>query len=305
VIRIALITVFTVLLLAAPADAVLVYQAKEGTHPVVVAARDDGSHARVVAHGYRPQVSPRGRLIAYFQIGDRTGNRLNVVGTHGDHRHLLASRTDSDSGVAWSPDDRYLTVAPSLDFDYPVRLVDVRKGTTKRMRADAEYAGAGWTPDGTALTIWSAISSSSGVTDFLTHVKVASGERQPLDEEGAFPLWSRHGLAFEGDSGGLLLKKHLDEGPETLLAREAYPVGWSANGNRLLAWEHSRFAQQAVLIDLSPRTIRRVKEPVFPTALSHDGKKVLGEMNGDVVERSGNGTVKVLARDATSPSWTK
>lgn len=305
-IRVALAALAAILAFAAPADAVLVYQRGAGDDTVVVAARNDGSHARVVAHGFGPQVSPSGRLIAYF-TGRCASDCVHVVDRRGGHHHLLSRWSWYVDGVAWSPDERYMVVESSRHFGAPARLIDVRRNTSTDIKSggDQEYGGASFTPDGSAVDVAMLIVSSSGSTGDLRHVDIETGKGRWIGGCDT-PLWGRHGLACnDDDQYELVLRKHLDEDPETILRRNAYPVDWSANGNRLLAWEYSRLARQAVLIDLSPRTIRRVWEPIYPVALSRDGEEVLGEMQGNVVERASNGAVRVLAPDAASPSWTK
>ena len=301
-VRIALAALAAALLLVPSADAVLVYEAGPAKRHTIVAARNDGSHARVVAHGTAPQVSPTGHLIAFFKVR-RDGDRLYVVDNRGRDRHLLA-RSFWGPGVAWSPDDRYLVADPSGELpNYGARLIDVRRRTARRVKAEGIYDGASFTPDGKAFTLNMGSFASARVAGDLRQVDPATRKSRAIGE-GDEPRWGTRGLAYNFYDE-LLLRKHLDERPETILDREAYPVDWSADGNRLLAWEESRLARQAVIIDLSPRRIRRVQEPIFPAALSRDGRKVLGEMDGDVVERSGDGAIRVLARDATHPSWTK
>jgi hypothetical protein len=51
----------------------------------------------------------------------------------------------------------------------------------------------------------------------------------------------------------------------------------------------------------------RTLAPVFSAVdgLSHDGRQVLAEQNGDVVSATDAGAVRLLARNATTPSWTR
>ena len=301
-IRVVLVALAAVPFLSGRADAALVYEAG---HHAIVAARNDGAHPRVIAHGFSPQLSPGGRLVAYFTSG-RNGDRLSVVRRDGHHRHVLLTGWSFDGpGVAWSPDDRYL-VAAWNGAPPPVvaRLVDVRRRTVRRITQDWDYAGATFAPDGDMFVLETAGSGDRVVDDELRLVDVAPGKKKRYFADGNAALWGLRGIAYEAGRR-LLLRKHVDEQPETILGRQAFPIDWSADGNRLLAWENSQFTRQAVLIDLSPRTVRRVKEPIFPVALSRDGSDVLGEMDGDVVERTSDGTIRLLASDATSPSWTK
>jgi hypothetical protein len=230
-----------------------------------------------------------------------------VVDRHGGHHRLLSRWSSDTDGVVWSPDERYMVVESNRHYGAPARLINVRRNTSTDIKSfgSQEYGGASFTPDGRGVDVAMAIVSSSGSYGELRHVDIDTGKGRWIGVCEA-PLWGGHGLACNDDDAyELILRKHLDEDPETILRRDAYPVDWSADGNRLLAWEDSWLARQAVLIDLSPRTIRRVKEPIFPTAISREGEEVLGEMDGDVVERAGNGAVRVLAPDASSPSWTK
>lgn len=260
----------------------------------------------MIAHGYAPHVSPTGRLVAYF-TGRCSPDCVHVVDRHGDHHELVSRWSRYYGGVAWSPDERYVVVESYRHYGAPARLINVRRNTSTDIESEGsqEYGGASFTLDGSAVDVAMSIVSTSGSYSELRHVDIRTGKGRWIDC-GNTPLWGRHGLACnDDDQYALVLRKHLDEDPETILRRNAYPIDWSQDGNRLLAWEDSRLARQAVLIDLSPRRIRRIWDPIYPRALSRDGEEVLGEMHGDVVERGRNGAVRVLAPGASNPSWTK
>jgi hypothetical protein len=297
-------TAIAMLAFAAPADAVLVYQGQpvNGGDAPIVAAKNDGSEARVIAAGLGPRVSPSGHKVAYA-----SGLSLWVVGNRGRRRHLLtrgAYNTGAFLPFVWSHDDRHLIASTTGDGAW---LIDVRDRTKTRMRLNKEYIGASFAPGDSMF----AIASFSEVNDgTFTAIRIPSLKRHPLGD-GVAPMWGEHGLAFNR-AGRLLLLTHLYERPETLLRRGAVPFDWSADGKRLLAYENDSLAHQALLIDLGPRHIKRLKQHIFPAQLSRDGTEVLGETgqspneaDGDVVVREPKGTLKVLATNATRPSWTK
>ena len=301
--RLVVTTALAVLAPAAPAQAVLVYQAPQpstGGDAEIIAAKNDGTDARLIAQGIGPRVSPGGHKVAYVK-----GNEsLWVVGNRGRRRHLLSKHV-YDTGpfvpLAWSHDERHL-IAPSTTGG--AWLVDVRDRTKTRIRLSGEFFGASFNPDGSMF----AIARASAVRSTLAAVDLPTLERHPLGE-GTGPLWGRHGVAYAG-ADGLMLREDLDERPETLLRRYAFPVDWSADGRRLLA-QNSYLARQAILIDLHPRRIKRLKHRIIPAQLSRDGTEVLGrtgpanQASGNIVVRKPSGRVMVVATNADRPSWTK
>jgi hypothetical protein len=285
------------------AKAVLVYQAPQpsaGGDVPIIAAKNDGTDARVIAQGIGPRVSPNGHKVVYVK-----GNEsLWVVGNRGRRRHLLTKHV-YDTGpfiqFAWSHDERHL-IAPSTSGG--AWLVDVRDRTKTRIRLNGEFFGASFNPDDSLF----AISRASAVRSTLAAIDLPTLERHPLGE-GTGPVWGQPGVAYAGPDG-LMLRKDLDERPETLLRQSAFPVDWSADGRRLLA-QNAYLARQPILIDLHPRRIKRLKHRIIPAQLSRDGSEVLGRTGkgnqaaGNIVVREPNGTIRTLATNATRPSWTK
>jgi WD40 repeat protein len=291
------------LMLAPPAHAVLVYSrpAPSGERDApIVAARNDGSDARVIANGFAPRVSPSGGRIAYLKTTEGSVD-LHVVGNRGARRQRLARRTfdlGPFSPIAWSPDSRYVVIPDP----YPdARLVDVRQGTTRRIRAgdQDDFVGASFDPEGGRFVIARAFPREPDPQ--LTVVAVRGRERRGLGV-GDLPVWGRPGLAFSR-TGKVLLRKRIGERAKTLLRRSAYSLDWSDDGDRLLTYVPR--TGETVVIDLSPRRVTTIPERLFPSQLSDDGKHILGEAGGNVVVRRPSGTVDVLAEDATRPSWTK
>ena len=84
----------------------------------------------------------------------------------------------------------------------------------------------------------------------MTAVSLRTREPRKLGR-GRAPVWGHHGLAVLRDDK-LMLRRQLDEPPETLLRGIPYPIDWSAKGDRLLAYREST-PRRAVLIDLGLR----------------------------------------------------
>jgi len=141
---------------------------------------------------------------------------------------------------------------------------------------------------------------------------------------GAFPVWGPGGLAHEVDNHGtddpnqysdIVVRRHLLSAPRTVLhttSDYASPIGWSADGATLLAAEVSTRdgapTPTATAVLITPKTgATRTLGPAFSavSALSRDGRHVLAEQNGDVVTANEAGTVRLLAQNASHPSWTR
>ncbi|HKP90735.1 MAG TPA: hypothetical protein VJT75_12280 [Thermoleophilaceae bacterium] len=306
--RVLVATTLAVFALVTPADAVLVYQGEpvNGRTASIVAARNDGSDTRIIGRGVAPRVSPNGHKVAYIHPAVE-GDQLFVVGNRGRRRHLLAAPT-GDIGpfvasLAWSHDGRYL-VAPNARGG--AWLVDVRHRTRRHVRTGGDFSGASFDPGSATFAV---AGSSRSREQTLRVVDAATLEKRRL-AGGAAPVWGFRGLAFSRGEA-LLLRKHFGERAEKLLRRRAFAFDWSADGDRLLAYEESSVARETVVIDLSPRRIRRVPH-IFPGDLSRDGTEILGqtggspnETDGDVVVAKLDGTFTVLATNAARPTWTK
>jgi hypothetical protein len=291
------------LIIPASAEAVLVYQRGpfEKYNAPIIVARDDGSHPRVVAHGYAPQVSATGRRLAYFTTEGR--DALYEVGVDGKGRRLLSRRVRPalpPRGVAWSPDDRYIVTS---DEDGGVRVVDRVRRETFTRNIDG-FGSASFAPDGHRF----AVQSLSTAESAIALASVDHGGFRDL-HSGRAPVWGRPGIAFAREHR-ILLRRRIGEPARTLL-REPFPalgpVDWSANGHRLLIFEiplHS--PSRAAVIGLESKKVTRIPVPVSSvTGISNDGHDVLAEQDGDVVLLRLDGTKRLLVPDATYATWTK
>ena len=293
------------LLLPAQAAAVLVYQrgtADDLNAPIVVAG-NDGSHPRVVATGFDPQVSPTGKRVAYFTYATG-GDTLNEVGVDGTGRRKLVGHTTGHSpprAVAWSHDEHYVVVADAQRLG--LKLVD-RRQRKIFLRNTGDHGGASFGPGSKLFAVESVGETESGIAiASVSSLKL----RGPVT--GFAPAWGPPGLAFAREHK-ILLRRRPGEPARTIL-REAFPIArpvdWSANGHRLLIDESpSGVAHRAAVIGLESKKVTRIPTRVSAVrGISNDGHAVLAEMNGDLVALHLDGTKLTLVSNAANATWTK
>jgi WD40 repeat protein len=320
--RLTLACLTALLVTASPAQAVLVYQRPSSGR--LVAARDNGNHAHVIA---RPRgrvvasaVSPNGRWVVYVVQdsalnADSDSGPAYIVSTTGGRVRLLAANdvqvlTSYPSSIAWSPDSRYVALGAAIDRR--VVVIDVRSGKRRSIPlTDNLFDGASFSPSSTQLVVASGGSSPDSSAE-LDVVRLRTLEQNGLGS-GGLPEWGRRGLAYQNDEGLELIARPGGT-PRTLApASEGfiYPIAWSRDGKRLLALKAggsgAGLAEDRALL-LAPATRSQAMLPqVFAEidALSHDGRDVLGIVDHDVVDAHADGTTHVFARDARSPSWNR
>lgn len=300
--------VLLVLAFAARASALVVFDRPVG-HEIVV-ARDDGSRARVVAHGYLPVVAPDGRHVAY--LADRPRGSARMVSTRGGRSWLLQRDVaDTIPAVYWSPDARYLAVGTSNGGAWIHDVVKKRRRYVA-LRADF-FGGAVFSPNSaTALLLGTAI----GADNTLLGLRI--GRRGVRDlGNGDLPVWGRGGLATEQHDGSKyepttysqVVLAHRLGGPTRTLIRSApglYPVGWSADGTRLLVQQETPRGLRALLLSPATATQQTLPKPLSTIdAITRDGRRVLAQLNQDVVTEGLNGKIKTLAHHARNASWTQ
>lgn len=297
------ITLLSALGLVAPAHATLVYE-RPTEQGDVVAARNDGSRAHVIAHGLVPRTSPDGRLVAYFRSTRRESD-LYVVGIGGSHlRRLARGAADYGPGsLIWSADSRRILVGRAQGSD--AFLIDLRAHTRRHVRLADDFSSAAFDPRGNRFVACTAFQRS---TPQLTLFGSAGEAHEPLGN-GCDPVWGRKGLAFSR-SHRILFRAQVRRGSRTLLRMDAstlYPVDWSQTGGRLLVFaRHARSAGRAITIGLESRRVRQSVATLSDVDdLSRDGQQILGVAGGNVVETTINGQPQVLAYGAIFPSWSK
>ena len=290
--------------LSAPsAKAVLVYQ-RPSTREMV-AAHNDGSAAHVIAHGRSPVVSPNGRSVAFVTPHGSDTEDLRLVGIHGGHSRLLARGvfvSDQSAPFAWSSNSRY--VAVSCGCWLGLYLIDVVHHKFRSVDIGDQPGRATFSPNSSSLIVESLHPRSTE----LVYVRLHHGGQRDLP--GVFPTWGKRGFAFDLEDGDLFMRKRVG-GRARLLRRagsdSVYGQAWSADGNTLLAVGGTPpDAREAVLIDRKSAGAIVLSQR-FSTidSLSRYGRVVLGEQERNVVAAKTDGSTRVLALQATSPSWTR
>lgn len=292
---------------AAPADASLVYVRGSQGDPLegqVIAARNDGSHLRVIAYGASPVVSPDGRSVAYFRRqGGATSLRLVPI-RGGRTRLLLRQSYPMPTGpaVAWSPGSRRLVAG---DGGSPgAYIVDITTGRRVIVPLDFQLDGASFSPDGRSIVL-----NNAGLhTDSLLLVRTDGSAARTIANSGLAPLWGRAGIVYTGP--GIALIARPGARPRTLYSNvraDILTVSPSADGESYLA--RARFGRPSLYQPLVLRPRAHVVKLLGPTlaevdALSQDGRVVLGESSGNIVTVDLAGHMRTLVTAAHNPSWT-
>lgn len=315
-------------------------------NPTVYVANDNGSSARKIGLGSSPHVSPDGQTVAFYRSGK--GNQpseLVVTPASGGSVRELASDWQDPFFFAWSPDSSTIAVLLGPEVGKQrLTTIDVATGT-QRVAAGGYFDGFSFSPDGRELAY-----SKAGSENFPAYsdiyaigilppgaVSVAAEQPRRLttDHRSSSPLW--------GPNGRIVFVKHLGEktrkyGPKNdlflmnpngkgvkrlthtkvgPLLSGLDPTAWSANGKQLLAEFGGQDTTYAVTVNPktgAERALTKERETGFVgTALSRDGKFVLGSLGGfepgpghKVVSIPyKGGKPKVLANNASEADWSR
>jgi hypothetical protein len=306
----ALITgVALALLGASPAAAARLAYERHGTR-AIVAAYADGSHARVIARGSAPTISPNGRLVGFFRNDGVGATNLYVVPWKGGRERRLVkgaygNGSPAGASIAWSRDSRFVVVG-----DINARgsyLVDVKRATRRLFRAPRSFGDASFSPRDNRFVVVDANDENQ------MYVASASGGPAKRFTHGAFTQWGTPGVAF--NSASSLVLKPVGKPRRVLIAESggpfAVPVAWSASGGVLLAAENmtGEGLFTPALVRLPSGSVSRLPEQFADIdGLARDGTLLLAETaDGNVVSlaTNGSGTTKLLATGATEPTWTR
>jgi Tol biopolymer transport system component len=334
------------LIAPASSQATLVFT-RNPLSPAIFVANNNGSSARRVGLGSNPRVSPDGQTIVFYRVGkgNQPADLMVAAATGGAPRKLL-SNWQNPFVFAWSSDSSTIAVLRGPEVGKQ-RLITVNLASGQQHTIDSGYfSGVSFAPEGSEQLVYAKATNENFPPrsdvyriDILPPgaVGVAAEEPQRLtsDHRSFSPLW--------GPSGRIVFVKHLGEksrqyGPkndlflmnpdgkgvkrltktkvEPLLFGLS-PTEWSANGSRLLTEFGGQDTSYAVAVNPktgAERPLTREREVGFVgTALSSDGKLVLGSLGGFEpgpghkvvsIPYSG-GKPKVLANNASEPDWSR
>lgn len=343
---VAVAAVLAVVLLAIPAasQATLVFT-RNPLHPTVYVANDNGSGARKVGPGSNPRVSPDGQTVAFYRFGaGGQPAKLMVAPVAGGSAQVLAKNWQTPFVFAWSPDSKTVAVllGPQIGKQHLI-LIDVVSGARETV-ATGYFNSVSFSPGGGRLVFGRSNQEFGFKGDVYrfdipepgqVFVQAPHPVRLTTDHRSSSPLWGpNETIAFVkhlgekkrkyGPKNDLFLMGSDGNGVRRLthtrvdpLVQGLTPTAWSASGNQLLAEFGGQDTTYAVTVN--PRTgaaraLTAEREVGFVgTALSSDGKLVLGSLGGfepgpghKVVSIPyAGGRPKVLANNAAEPDWNR
>lgn len=295
---------------ASPAVARVAYESAAGD---VVVAADDGSSPRAIAHGLGPSVSPDGRRVAYFAATGCGCNSfvLHVIRPSGASDRVLVrrvyspGRSSTTEPVLWSPDSRRLTVS-AYGRSGGGFIVDVRTGRKRFVPSEVYFAQGSFAPDSSQIVY----EDAGGLCSQRVLLYPGPRGRPRSLGCGGSPAWGCHGVAFARDGGITVARR--PGGPEHHLVapepgRTLAPIGWSGDGNVLLAFQLvDEDTYKGLLVDRRTRAVQTLPGSYTSVdAISRDASTVLAETGGDVVAVGSDGTTTVLAHGASHASWNR
>lgn len=318
---------------AAPAHATLAYvKGALSGKPVVWAAADDGSGAHSLAiGGYSPKVSPDGSLVAYITGARRA--TLKVKAAAGGASATLATNVWNYDAVQWSPDGTKISVVTGPELGpYRLKLIDLATGTARTLNKGGIY-GVSFAPGGEGV-VW-ARSFTAG--SLRANLYTTTLDRGPIiritdDFNASSPVWGLEKIAFNrshkasrrGDYDKLQMyviepdgsqRRPLTRTEPGFLQAGLVPLGWSADGDRLLAQYTGQDTSEAWRVSATTGTAADATgsfDGVVGWGLSRDGTSILASTgyfdnpSGNVVALAWDGGAQtVLARRATQPSWSR
>jgi Tol biopolymer transport system component len=317
----------TALLMAAPAQAALVYVKGPGDTPRVLVADDDGSNPHKIGNGQSPTISSDGRWVAWvLRDGDTDHVKLRLADRSRKARDVVSA--DSIGELHFSPDSKSLGIAAGNRL----WIYDIH-GRASVKAASGQIRGFSFSPDSRSVAFGtSGRSESFDAPSDLYSFAIADKKRRRItrDRKSLNPLWTTRGIVHDRQKrrpglapsynlfeiqpdGGSLRRITALKIPD--LVSGLVPLERSDNGKRLLA----EFVGQdtSVGFAVNPksgkvRALSRDSENGFVAAdLTANGKTVLGTTGGAAPSNKNNvatmpyrgGKPTVLVRHATEPDW--
>jgi hypothetical protein len=261
----------------------------------IVIARDDGSGERALANGEISSVSPNGSRVAVTDYDEVNGTFVNP------RLEMFASSSATRTFVlhidcpviAWAPNSTRLACVES---HAPGRLllIDAATGSTRTL-ATGFFDRPSFSPDsGKLVYVQRSGGPSFRVAGTLKVVDLATGSVKALRGAATRPVWGPAAIAFSTvvsrphydvlnvalirpDGTGFRQITHIRARPVIF---GVFPVAWSADGRRLLGGvvgEDAWTARESYAIDPVRGGFRLIAHSVMPSALSRDGRYVIGQ----------------------------
>ena len=321
-------------LLAAPAEAKLVYVKQADTaSPVIYVATNAGKKPRRLGIGRAPTISPNGQWVAFVTVRSE-GSQIDTVVLQrlesGSQR--LVMRSAAIDSLRFSPDSKKLGAIAS---GKRVRVYDIAEDRL-HVTAAGNIRGYSFSPDSQNIVYGLAAKESFTSDSDLYMVPALGGEEMRLteDKNAINPVWGPTEIFFDRfkrrkeDAPAYNLWALNPQQPDPLrrltdltippLTSGLVPLEVSANGKRMLA----AFTGQDIEVGFTVATATgktRALSRDFETGtvgfdLSADGETILAHTGGpdptaahDVVTvpYGRSGKTKVLVEDAAYPDWSR
>ena len=329
---IALLGLAWALLLPASAGATLVFT-RNPLHPAVFAAGDNGKGAHRIGAGNSPHISPDGHSIVFLRAGKSP--EMVTVPAGGGAPRLLMKGWREQFDFSFSPNSEMVAAERGHELGKrKLVVIDLASGR-QTVVAQGFFSGFDFSPDGSEL-VFSKSGKAFSLSGDLFRGGVGGGKPAALTEDhrSVSPLWSPDGrIVFDrvrnlkspvGPKGQLYVMnrnggavRQLTHTKVAPLLFGLSPVAFSANGQRLLAEFGGQDTAYAVAVN--PRNGAEHKLipgdmeiGFFGTAISKDGKQVLGETSVEAgpgqkiaVVPYGGGKKKVIVANGFEPDWNR
>ena len=245
----------------------------------------DGTHAKRLASGVSPALSPDRRLVAFGRGPDVFV--MPAGGGAAERVYTFADKNASLYASTWAPDSRHLAFEtfaarrprhPASETRAGLVVLDTR---SHRAHVLPDVVGYSFSPDSRKIVYSNGHGGLSVVSTLGGKpVRLTSG---PYDSN---PVWGAPGIAFFSDTaretgGAIWLSdatgRHVRQLTHTDVAR--VPVSFSADGTELLA-SNSDWLPSLLAVDVATGATRPLAHPVgplVPKALTADGKTALAE----------------------------
>lgn len=297
---------------AAPAQAATHLTATTPAGRIVI-ANGDGSERRVLGDGWNSYVSPDGTWVAVSDWDQGAfapeNHRLELYRTAGGPpAHVLAIECPS---VHWSPDStRLACVDRDTGGTDPGRLLVIDAATAAETTLGTGHFSSrvSFSPDSARLAYVQDAAAPSSRGGALKVVDLATGATTTLGRRATAPVWGPRAIAFsivkargrqyptfdvavvKPDGTGF---RRLTRFRPNFLQSGLSPVAWSANGRRLLAALGGQDTFIAYAVNPRRGGARRIHPLVTPSALSRDGRFVIGADNTEGSDPARTNVVRV------------
>jgi hypothetical protein len=307
--------------------------AAENRPAKIVVANADGSGSRVLTTAWFSFVSPDGSLVAVVDsdVNWYTNPRLELYASAGGAPQRVVKA--GCVHLYWSPDSTKLACVEINATSKPSRLllIDAASGARTTLATGFFDTQISFSPDSTRLAYvqlpasgYLSSRSKLKVMDLTTHtITIAQSSA------ASSPVWGPDAIAFatlkprgrnytfdvavvQPDGSGF--RRLTNFRPDAELFGPA-PVAWSADGKRLLAGMRGLDAwtyNESYAVDAVRGSVRLLAHGVSPSALSRDGRYLIGQTWAEGTQRAtsnvvrvpwGGGPKRILLRQAVEPSF--